>query len=122
MKTAIATAAFIMAAGTASAADFTLGGQTLSLGAEFDMNYTTGVEEWGLDMTPELGWSAYSLDFTVGTTIDILELDQGTDNLFQGLDFTAEYDITNQLGMYAKVGTDADLNFGDVTMGVTFAF
>ena len=40
---------------TASAVDLPVMGQTLSIGAQSDTSYTTGVETWAWDVTPYAG-------------------------------------------------------------------
>ena len=122
MKLAATAAALVMAASVAQAADFQVAGQTLSLGTEFDMNYTTGVDAWALDTTPSVGATVWGLDFEVATTFDMLDIDDGMDDLFQGVDLSVGYDLTSQLGVYGEASSDRDFNFGDVKMGVTFAF
>lgn len=114
----IATAATVLVATQAAAID--LGGG-LSAGAEIDMNYTTGVETWALEATPELGFSTMGAELTVGSTFDMLKLND--DDLFQGLDFEATYPLaTTGIELYGEVSTDDDLEFGDVTVGATFSF
>jgi len=44
--------AAIMASTTAYAKDFSVAGQTVSIGASSDLNYTTGVEDWEWELTP----------------------------------------------------------------------
>jgi len=97
-------------------------GGGLKAGAEIDMNYTTGIEEWALEATPEVGFEAYGADLTVGSTFDLMGLNE--DDVFKGLDFGAEYNIGVIPGLtaYGEIGTDADFEFGDATMGVKFAF
>lgn len=99
-------------------------GYGLKAGGEIDMNYTTGVETWALEATPEVGFAAWGVDFTVGSTFNLLDIN-GNDP-FKGLDFEAEYDLgtigVNGLKAYGEVATDKDLEFGDLTMGVKFAF
>jgi len=105
------------------AAAIELGGG-LKAGGEIDMNYTTGVEEWALEATPEVGFAAAGVDFTVGSTFDLMGLNE--DDVFKGLDFGAEYDLgaigVNGIKAYGEVSTDADFEFGDITMGVNFSF
>lgn len=118
--TAIVTAAMLTATST-SAMDFSVAGQTLSIGAETDLNYTTGVEEWVWELTPSAGVTALGIGLSVATDIDMLTLDEG--DIFQGLDFTADYEISNtNINLYTEVSTDADLEFGDVTVGAKFSF
>jgi hypothetical protein len=120
MKTTIVAAALVLTAGMASAADLNIAGQTISAGGEFDMNYTTGEDTFALDFKPTAGINAWGVDFEVSSTFDVLQVNEG--DLFQGLDLEAGYTITDGLRAYAEIATDADLEFGDLTTGVTFAF
>ena len=118
---AAATMATLAACAGTEAEAIELGGG-LKAGAEIDMNYTTGIEEWALEATPEVGFEAYGADLTVGSTFDLMGLNE--DDVFKGLDFGAEYNIGVIPGLtaYGEIGTDADFEFGDATMGVKFAF
>jgi hypothetical protein len=110
-----------IAATKVSSMDFSVVGQTLSIGAETDLNYTTGVEEWEWELTPSAGINALGIGLSVATDIDMLELEEG--NIFQGLDFTADYEVpSTNINLYTEVSTDADLEFGDVTVGAKFNF
>jgi hypothetical protein len=110
-----------IAATKVSSMDFSVVGQTLSIGAETDLNYTTGVEEWEWELTPSAGITALGIGLSVATDIDMLELEEG--NIFQGLDFTADYEVpSTNINLYTEVSTDADLEFGDVTVGAKFNF
>lgn len=110
-----------IAATKVSSMDFSVVGQTLSIGAETDLNYTTGVEEWEWKLTPSAGITALGIGLSVATDIDMLELEEG--NIFQGLDFTADYEVpSTNINLYTEVSTDADLEFGDVTVGAKFNF
>ena len=101
--------------------DFSVAGQTVSIGASSDLNYTTGVEDWEWELTPSAGLSAMGLGFTVATDIDMLELEDG--DIFQGLDFTVDYTVpSTNISLYTEVSTDSDLEFGDVTIGATVSF
>ena len=121
MKTTAIVTAAMLAATSTSAMDFSVAGQTLSIGAETDLNYTTGVEEWVWELTPSAGVTALGIGLSVATDIDMLTLDEG--DIFQGLDFTADYEIANtNINLYTEVSTDADLEFGDVTVGATVSF
>ena len=121
MKTTAIVTAAMLAATSTSSMDFSVAGQTLSIGAETDLNYTTGVEEWVWELTPSAGVTALGIGLSVATDIDMLTLDEG--DIFQGLDFTADYEISNtNINLYTEVSTDADLEFGDVTVGAKFSF
>ena len=91
MKTTAIATVVALAATSTSAMDFSVAGQTLSIGADSDINYTTGVEEWEWELTPSAGLTAMGIGLSVATDIDMLELDEG--DIFQGLDFTAKYEI-----------------------------
>jgi hypothetical protein len=113
--------ATIMATTTSYAKDFSVAGQTLSIGAETDLNYTTGVEDWVWELTPSAGITALGIGLSVATDIDMLTLDEG--DIFQGLDFTADYTVpSTNISLYTEVSTDSDLEFGDVTVGATVSF
>ena len=122
MKTFIlATIASIGLASAASAADFSVAGQTLSIGGEVDMNYNTGTELFALEVVPSTGFVAYGVDFEVSTTIDILQLNEG--DVFQGVEFEAGYTIpTTNVRAYAEIATNSDLEFGDLLVGATLSF
>jgi len=110
-----------IAATKAASMDFSVAGQTLSIGADSDLNYTTGVEEWEWELTPSAGITAMGIGLSVATDIDMLELDEG--EIFQGLDFTAKYKIpSTYINLYTEISTDSDLEFGDVTVGATVNF
>ena len=101
--------------------DFSIAGQTLSIGAETDLNYTTGVEDWVWELTPSAGITTLGIGLSVATDIDMLTLDEG--DIFQGLDFTADYTVPNtNISLYTEVSTDSDLEFGDVTVGAMVSF
>ena len=110
-----------IAATKAASMDFSVAGQTVSIGADSDMNYTTGVEEWEWELTPSAGITALGIGLSVATDIDMLELDEG--DIFQGLDFTADYTVpSTNISLYTEVSTDSDLEFGDVTVGAMVSF
>tara|TARA_R100001463_G_scaffold694_7_gene3158 strand:- start:267 stop:653 length:387 start_codon:yes stop_codon:yes gene_type:complete len=110
-----------IAASKAVSKDFSVAGQTLSIGAETDLNYTTGVEDWVWELTPSAGVTALGIGLSVATDIDMLALDEG--DIFQGLDFTADYIVpSTNISLYTEVSTDSDLEFGDVTVGAMVSF
>ena len=110
-----------IAASKAVSKDFSVAGQKLSIGAETDLNYTTGVEDWVWELTPSAGITALGIGLSVATDIDMLELDEG--DIFQGLDFTADYSVpSTNINLYTEVSTDADLEFGDITVGAKVSF
>ena len=122
MKIATLTAATLIMASTAvSAMDFTIAGQTLSAGGKADVNYDTGTELWAMEFVPSFGLNAWGTDFKASTTFDVINLNEG--DVFKGIDFEAGYSL-GQTGLraYGEIGTDADLEFGDATVGVSFSF
>ena len=113
--------AAVMATTASYGKDFSVAGQTVSIGASSDLNYTTGVEDWEWELTPSAGLSTMGLGFTMATDIDMLELEDG--DIFQGLDFTVDYTVpSTNISLYTEVSTDSDLEFGDVTIGATVSF
>jgi len=119
MKLAVlATAATLLVATQASAVDL---GNGLSAGAEVDMNYTTGVGTWALEAKPEVGFSTFGAELTVGSTFDLMKLND--DDVFKGVDFEVEYPIgMTGLEAYGEVSTNSDFEFGDIKIGASFNF
>ena len=118
MKTLTLAAALTLAVTTATAADL-FGG--LSVDTETHVSYTTGTETWAANFTPSVGWGMYGLDMSVATTVDLMGLDE--DEIFKGLDFKAEYELLSTgIMTYGKVSSDADFNFGNVTVGAKLSF
>ena len=122
MKIAATVAAtLIMASSAVSAMDLTVYGQTLSAGGKADLNYDTGTELWAMEFVPSVGMNAWGTDFKASTTFDVINLNEG--DVFKGVDFEAGYTIGGTgLRPYGEIGTDADFEFGDATVGVSFAF
>ena len=116
MKKLLLASAFAVAATSVSAIDL---GYGLSVGAETDMSYTTGTETWELDVTPKLSMGAYGVSFSAETTVDVLDINNG--DIFTGVDWKAEY-AWKGLTTYTEVSSDADFEFGDITMGAKFKF
>jgi hypothetical protein len=122
-ETKMKTLAIILAltATTATAADFPLLGQTVSIGAESDTNYTTGVEDWEWELTPYAGVNLMGVGLTLETDIDMLKLDE--DEIFTGVDVELNYSVPHtNVNLYTEVSSDKDFDFGDVTIGATVKF
>ena len=64
MKKLVLATVVALTATTASAIDVDLLGQTISVGAESDINYVTGIEEWEWTATP---YAAFTT--SVGVTL-----------------------------------------------------
>jgi len=110
--------AFVVAVAATSASAIDLG-YGLSVGAETDMSYTTGTETWELDLTPKVSMGAYGVSFSTETTIDVLNINNG--DIFTGLDWKAEY-AWKGMTTYTEVSSDADFEFGDITIGAKLSF
>ena len=123
MKTTILAAVMLtLAAGTVSAKDIVIGGQTLTIGGDVDANYNTGTEAFAMDLTKVVGFDAFGLDFSAEHSVDLLKLNEAGYDLFQGLALEAGYSLSDSVRTYGKVGMDSDLEFGDVTVGASFNF
>ena len=121
ITTAAAMGLLTIMATKASSMDFSVAGQTVSIGADSDINYTTGIEEWEWELTPSAGLTAMGIGLSVATDIDMLELNEG--DIFKGLDFTVDYTVpSTNVNLYTEVSTDSDLEFGDITVGATVSF
>ena len=116
MKKLLLSAALVATTTSVSAMDL---GYGLSLSAETDMSYTTGTETWELDFTPSMGLSMYGASLSAETTIDVLDINNG--DIFTGVDWKAEY-VWNGMTAYTEVSSDADFEFGDITVGAKIKF
>ena len=116
MKKLLLASAIAVVATSAHAIDL---GYGLSLGAETDLNYTTGTETWEMDFTPSMSLGAYGVSFSAETTIDVLDINNG--DIFEGIDWKAEY-AWNGVTTYTEVSSDADFEFGDITIGAKLKF
>jgi len=110
-----------MVAAPAIAMDIPVAGQTLSIGAENDINYTTGIEEWNWELTPSAGIAYSGVNFSVETSIDMLDLQ--ADEVFTGLDYVVDYTLPDtNVKLYSEVSSDRDFEFSDITMGARITF
>ena len=110
-----------MVAAPAIAMDIPVAGQTLSLGAENDINYTTGIEEWNWELTPSAGIAYSGINFSVETTIDMFDLN--SDEVFTGLDYVVDYTLpATNVKLYSELSSDPDFEFSDITMGARITF
>ena len=116
MKTVVLASALAVAATSVSAIDL---GNGLSMGAEVDANYVTGVDTWALEATPYAAISQYGVTLKAETTVDVLKINE--DDVFKGVDLTAEY-VWNSITTYTEISSDADFEFGDVTIGAKIKF
>mgnify|MGYP005996666575 FL=1 len=116
MKTVIFSVALATVATSVSAIDL---GNGLSMGAEVDTSYVTGVDTWALEATPYAAISQYGVTLKAETTVDVLKINE--DDVFKGVDLTAEY-VWNNMTTYTEISSDADFEFGDVTIGAKIKF
>ena len=116
MKKLLLASVFTVAATSVCAIDL---GSGLSVGTEVDMNYVTGVDTWSLEATPYASISQYGVMLKAETTVDVLDINNG--DVFEGLDLSAEY-VWNGMTAYTEVSSDADFEFGDITVGAKIKF
>jgi len=116
MKTLVFASALAVAATSVSAVDL---GNGLSMGAEIDTNYVTGVDTWSLDATPYAAITQYGITLKAETTVDMLKINE--DDVFKGVDLSAEY-TWNNFTTYTKVSSDADFEFGNIIVGAKIKF
>ena len=84
MKKLVLATVVALTATTASAIDVDLLGQTISVGAESDINYVTGIEEWEWTATPYAAFTtSVGVTLSAETEIDMRGLDQ--DEIFKGI-------------------------------------
>ena len=105
------------------AAAFDLG-NGLSIGGEVETSWTPAADTnaYGLDFTPEAAITFQGLKLSAETTFDMLELNNDAVDTFTGFDFEATYGVTDNLTAFGEVSTDADNEFGDITIGTRLSF
>ena len=119
MNKLVLATAVALSATAAHAVDVDLFGQTISVGAESDINYVTGIEEWEWTATPYAAFTtSVGVILSAETDINMRELDE---DIFQGVDYTAEYAVSG-VTLYTEVSSDRDWEFGDVTVGAKVKF
>ena len=119
MNKLVLATAVALSATAAHAVDVDLFGQTISIGAESDINYVTGIEEWEWTATPYAAFTtSVGSTLSAETDINMRELDK---DIFQGVDYTAEYAV-NGVTLYTEVSSDRDWEFGDITVGAKVKF
>lgn len=119
MKSILLASAVALTATAANAVDVELWGQTVSVGAESDINYVTGIEEWDWTATPYASFTtSMGIGLSAETEINMRELDE---DIFQGIDWAAEYAVSG-VTVYTEVSSDRDWEFGDITVGAKVKF
>ena len=120
MNKLVLATAVALSATAAHAVDVDLFGQTISVGAESDINYVTGIEEWEWTATPYAAFTtSVGVTLSAETEIDMRGLDQ--DEICKGIDYTAEYGV-NGVTLYTEISSDRDWEFGDITVGAKVKF
>jgi len=117
MKKYIATFAICLGLAYGAAATAADLGNGISAGADLDVNYTTGTEAWVYKLTPELSMATpWGVGLSADTAIMLDDVE------FTGINWEASMMAMDNLEVYGKIKSDADHDFGDVTMGLTLSF
>ena len=87
-----------------------------------EFNLTATNDGLGQNFIGQIHIETSAIDGTVLSNITVnYNLNEG--DVFKGVDFEAGYTIGGTgLRAYGEIGTDADFEFGDATVGVSFAF
>lgn len=121
MKLAIATAAAVLAATSASAIELGIAG--LTAGATTTAEYNVDAENMTLTLEPEVGYAFAGIDFTAGTEISVYNDDFVLGDEMPTLDFKAARQVWDNLEVYGEIGYDLELEERtDLTVGASFSF
>lgn len=121
MKLAIATAAAVLAATSASAIELGIGG--LTAGATTTAEYNVDAENLTLTLEPEVGYAFAGIDFTAGTEISIYNDDFVLGDELPTLDFKAAKQLWSGVEVYSEIGFDLEAEERtDLTVGASFSF
>lgn len=121
MKLAIATAAAVFAATSASAIELGIAGLTASTLATAE--YNVDAENMTVKLEPEVGYAFAGIDYTVGTNIMLYNDEFVVGDEMPTLDFKASRQIWDNLELYGEIGYDLELEERtDVTVGASFKF
>ena len=113
-KILLATTILAMTAVSAMAADL---GRGFAVNTDINAEYNLTVGgDVALTATPALAYTTGTFEFTVGTDIDLADID------FVGLDVGATYAVNKNFELYAETLTDSDFVFGDLIIGGTLSF
>jgi hypothetical protein len=124
---AAATALTLAACAGTEAEAVELGGG-LSVGAELDNKYNVDDEKFTMTLSPEVGYSAWGADFTVGTDLNLYNGDEFglNEDKAPTVDFGVEYGI-GLWGLTSTAYAETGWNFetekqSAVELGLKFAF
>jgi hypothetical protein len=121
MKLAIATAAAVLAATSASAIELGIGG--LTAGATTTAEYNVDAENMSLTVEPEVGYAFAGMDFTASTEISVYDDEFVLGDTMPTLDFKAARQIWDNLELYGEIGYDFETEERtDLTVGASFKF
>ena len=125
MKLAAITAAALLAASAASAAD--LGNTGISISAELDSRYNVDQEAFTMTMSPEIGYNLSGFALSLGTDVVILQNDAIVlGDALPTINFGAKYGLTAwglSSEAYFETGYDLELDdMSDIEIGVKFSF
>ena len=118
---AITAAALLASATTIQAAE--LGETGISLGATTTAEYNVDAENMTVELTPEMGYGLYGMDFTLSTDLMIYNDEFVFMDTNPTLDFKVGYGIFDNAEVYVE--TDYNLETetrGDVVIGASFSF
>ena len=96
----IATATALLVANQASAEGSSSMGLDFGGEVETSMNVDSGI--WALKVMPKVSMDVFGVDTSVTSNFDLLGFDG--------------------MSLFGKISSDGDLDFGDTTIGLTFAF
>ena len=118
----IATATALLVANQASAEGSSSMGLDFGGEVETSMNVDSGI--WALKVMPKVSMDVFGVDTSVTSNFDLLGFDGGsTVDVFQGVDVKGTYPLAfDGMSLFAKISSDGDLDFGDTTIGLSFAF
>ena len=118
----IATATALLVANQASAEGSSSMGLDFGGEVETSMNVDSGI--WALKVMPKVSMNVFGVDTSVTSNFDLLGFDGGsTVDVFQGVDVKGTYPLGfDGMSLFGKISSDGDLDFGDTTIGMSFAF
>lgn len=110
-----ATAAFM--ASTSAYAD------GVSFGGDVTAEYNVDAENMTLTVSPELGYTFASVDFTLGSDLAVYNGEVVLGDVKPTLDFGASYFVNAQLEVYGEVSYNLETEArGDLVIGAKYSF
>lgn len=115
MKNLLLASAVLLGLGATSASAVEIGNGFMA-GAAGDIHYDFVSEDISLTAVPYFGYTYEGWDLTVSTTLDLQNVS------FDGVDFTAEYELSAEATLYGVVSVDAAGQFAGAVAGISFSF